>query len=155
MAGLERAQIEEYLTGLGMGRPLVDQALSAVEDAQKVLPGEVEGVFVTEYRDEEGNRHYENLWLFAPGYISELRNFLSGASTAVGFDIVSVRPGLARIDVERENFDFETASEQSRLRIDLSFPPSKSVGIGGTLRATGDNCGALTEILRERLVPLL
>ncbi len=152
MAGLDREQIQQYFVDLGMGEPLVDRSLAVMDDVEDLLPDSIEHVFVTEYRDDEGNRHYENLWLLTCGYMSEAQSYLTEKNT---FDIVPVHYGIARIEISREHFDFATASDQSRLTIDVSISTHSGSNLSGIFKASSDNCVVLAGILREYLIPLL
>jgi hypothetical protein len=152
MAGLDREQISQYLADLGMGEALIERGLSVVDDLESLVSDPIEHVFVSEYRDDEGNRHYESLWLFTQNYMSEAQNFLTDA---ISFDLVPARLGIARIEVSRESFDLATASEQSRLSVNVSFSASSHPGIMGTFKASASNCEVLTEIVRKYLMPLL
>ena len=151
MADLGREQFEAYLKGLGLGEPLVERGLVVVENVERVLPGPITHIFVSEYRDGEGNRNAESLWLLTKEYMSESIGF----PTEDRFDIVPVRSGIVRLEVNRDHFDFTTPTEQSRLMIDVNFSPSGSMSLSGSLKASGENCLALTEILQEYLLPLL
>jgi len=151
MAGMNSEQMREYFVDLGMGKSLVDRGVAVAEEISKLLAEPVEHVFVSEYRDDGGNRYYENLWLFTERYVSEAQSFI-GSDV---FDVVPVRLGLARIEVSHEHFDFDTPSEQSRLAVGISFSTSGSAGITGQLKASGENCAMLSTILRVHLMKLL
>jgi hypothetical protein len=138
MSGLGLDHIREYFVGLNMGTAIVDRGLVGVEIAEQFLPEPIDYAFVGEYRDEENNPQYESIWLF---------------TTDDHFDIVPTRNGLERIDVSRDNFDFTTATDKSRLTVYINIPGSS--GITGTFKAAGSNCLHLTEILKDYLLPLL
>lgn len=151
MAGLDDEAIQRYFVDLGMGGPLVERGMSVVNGVRALLPEPIEHLFVTEYWDDEGNRHYENLWLLTQQYISESQSYL----TEDNFDIVPVHLGLARVEVSREHFDFVTSSEQSRLTVNINFSTNSSTGLTGNLKASGANCIVLDGIIRSYLMPLL
>jgi hypothetical protein len=151
MADLGREQFEEYFTGLGMGAPLIERGLSVIESVERLLTEPIRYLFVSEYRDEGGNRNFESLWILTEGYMSESQGFLTGDR----FDIVPVHQGLVRLETNREHFDFVTATDQSRLSINISFPPSGSTGLSGNFKASGENCTALVGVLQGYLLPLL
>jgi hypothetical protein len=151
VSGLSDDQISEYFVDLGMAEGLVGRGILAVRTTSDFISEPAEHVFVSEYRDEEGNRNYESLWVLTERYISESPGFVSEQR----FDAVPVKHGLARIDLSRESFDFAEATEQSRLTVDITLARSGGVGITGTFKASGDNCTRLSEIVRGYLLPLL
>ncbi len=144
-------QFEEYLTSLDMGEDPVKRGLEVIESVEHLLPEPIERIFVSEYRDGESNRHFESLWMLTKNYVSESPGFV----TVNGFDMVPVHRGLVRIETNRESFDFTAATEQSRLTVNITFPPGSSAGLAGTFKASGENCMALVGVLRDYLVPLL
>lgn len=138
-----------YLESLGMGPALVDRGLEVVAGVERFLPDRAEHVFVSEWRDEEGGRRFDSLWLLGPGFMSEAHRFVGES----GFDVAPVKE-IARVLVEPQGFDFVGAGEDARLSVTLSYG-SCGCQLIGLLRATGSNCVALTAILERYLVPLL
>ena len=70
-------------------------------------------------------------------------------------DLISRRNNIARLHVERDEFNFDgTTTDASRLTVYFTVG-SGSSGIAGSLRASGTNCLQLAEVLRKFLIPAL
>ena len=124
-----------------------DSALSFYNDFASIAIGEI---FVSEYQTEKGRVH-ESLWVFSEDYIGEA--LLVGDKERL--DLVPRRNNVARLDMQRDEFNFDgTATDASRLTVHFTVG-SGSSGIGGALRASGSNCLQLEEVLRRFLIPAL
>lgn len=150
MVGVELEDIRQYLSEIGMGLPLVERSEEVLAKVMRFFPGRPEFFFVSEYRDEEGNRHYESLWVFGEKVVSEAAEFV----TTVEFDMVAIEGGVIRLVIDSEEFEFEEAKENSRLLIDADLS-STGHGLEGNFKATGSNCTHLQEILERYLIPRL
>lgn len=150
MVGSNPEDFRDYLVGIGMGAAQIEQAEIGLATVRGLLPEEPEYLFVSEYRDAEGNRNYESLWVFTARFISEGEPFASEGK----FDIIRRDTGLDQVLIEHAEFDFQTPVDASRLRLDLSF---KRFGarLSGTVRASGSNCGDLNQVLREYVLATL
>lgn len=133
-----------------MGAPLIERAEHVLASIVRFLPEDPRYLFVSEYRDEDGNRSYESLWVMTANLMSEAEQFV----TADSFDITRVSYGLDRVLVEKEAFDFEQAQESSRLKVDVRISKS-GPGLVGEFKASGSNCLDLQQILNEYFVPFL
>lgn len=150
MVGAEPEAVRRYLAGIGLGEALIDRTEKTLASVRRLLPDDPSYIFVSEYRDEEGNRNPEDLWVLTPTVISEVAQFVTESS----FDLVAAGSGLSRVVVEREAFEFGEPDQRSRLMVEISFGYS-GLGLKGTLKASGSNCGDLQQILEEYFVPLL
>lgn len=133
-----------------MGEALIERTETVIATVVKFLPDDLKYIFVSEYRDEEGNRAYESLWLLTESVMSEAHHFV----TATSFDLCQTHHGVSRVLIEAEEFDFEQASERSRLNVNINFG-SPGVPAVGEFKASGSNCSDLQEVIEEYLVPLL
>ena len=133
-----------------MGSPLIGRTEEILSLMLRFLPEETRYLFVSEYRDGEGNRSYESLWVLTDNIMAEAHQFVTERS----FDFTPTSHGLRRMLVENEEFDFEEAQESSRLKVDVNVSNS-GAGLVGVLRASGSNCTDLQQIVSEYLVPLL
>ena len=132
-----------------MGTPLLDRTKVVLARMIEFLPEEPQYFFVSEYRDAEGSRSYDSLWLLSENFMAESQQFV----VTDQFDVTRVDRGLMRVFVSHEHFDLQDAMDSSRMSIDINFEGSAS--ITGTFRASGSNCGDLNVILRQYLRPLL
>jgi hypothetical protein len=151
---VNQGQIEQYLSSLGMAKALVERTMSVIDGVEGLLAGSVEHIFVSDFRDEEGNRHYENMWLMTQEQVSEVNSYLTEQVT---FDVVPVKFGLARIEISREHFDLTdtAAEEQARLTVNIHLATRGGSALTGTLKASAGNCVGLAAIARDYLMPLL
>lgn len=132
-----------------MGTPLIERTEKILGYVRQLLPEEPRYIFVSEYRDDEGNRNYESLWVLSDNFISEAKQFVSQSE----FDLTSLSGGLTRILISNHEFEFENASESSRLSVYVNLGNTGSA-ITGSFRASGTNCNDLNQVLTEYLLPL-
>jgi hypothetical protein len=140
-------EFSQYLSGIGMGAAQIEQAQQALATARGFLPDDPIHLFVSEYRDDEGVRNYESLWIFTETAISEATPFSGEGS----FDLIRRDTGLDHVEVGHVDFDFETPVDASRLVVGVTFKRTGS-NLSATLRASGSNCGDLGQILRDYLL---
>jgi len=132
-----------------MGTPLVDRTKVVLGRMIEFLPEGPQYFFVSEYRDAEGSRSYDSLWLLSENFMAESQQFV----VTDQFDVTRVDRGLMRILVSHEDFDFKDAADSSRMSVDINIEGSGP--ITGTFRASGSNCSDLNVILRQYLLTLL
>ena len=96
--------------------------------------------------DDAGQRIWGSLFLFGDEDILEARD----VATSVNCD-VAVVAGYIYARFELKNFDWETATHESRMSAQFQL----SSRISGELQASGKNCERLARIVRERVTPLL
>ena len=135
----------DYLKNIGFQDPLLNRADSALRFYSDVACMTIRQIFVSEYHDSEKGRVYEALWVFSED--------CAGEATLVAkeenFDLIRIRNNIDRWYVEKTDFAFDDkATDASRLSV--SFVVS---GIGGDLKASGNNCLRLAEVLRTFIVP--
>lgn len=147
---LTREDCRTYLESLEMAEELVERGLQTAAAIRSLFPLELEHIFVSDLRDEEGERSFTNMWLIGPGLMSEAHRFATGP----GFDIARVDEGIARLVIDPCYFDFAAASEESRLHVTINFGPGGNP-LTGEMRATGRNCLVLQGIVERYLTPLL
>lgn len=150
MVGAALEKVSEYLSGIGMGDALVERTRAVLGHMIDFLPEEPQYFFVSEYRDAEGSRSYESLWLLSENFMSEAQQFVVKDQ----FDVTRVDRGISRVFASNGDFDFGEASENSRLSVEIIVATLGS-GITGSFKASGGNCQDLSEILKNYLMPLL
>jgi hypothetical protein len=146
MADLSQDEVKEYFSSLGMGESLVEKGLALFDEYSGYLSEPIENVFVSEYRDEDGNRIYESIWFLTKSFVAEAHEI---TSTGYG-DIVPVGAGLTRVQFSKENFDLENADDQARFTVEVRLDKG---GLAGVFKASGKNCEHLLTILREYMLP--
>ncbi len=150
MVGGNPEDFREYLVGIGMGSAQIEQVEEALATVRGILPEEPQFMIVTEYRDGEGNRNYESLWVFTEHFISEVSPFAGQGKV----DLIRRDTGLSYLAVEYTDFDFQAPVEASRLRIDATFNRFGSA-LSAELATSGSNCADLNQVLREYVLPTI
>ncbi len=138
--------VTEYLESLGAPEVLLERVASLLGAYSALLPEDVESVFVSEYSDEANQRTFEALWLFSDHFAMEAK--LLGAEEDQ-FDFVPHKHGVRHIVIRKRAFDLTTADDASRMAVEVWFTDQRY----GILKATGDNCVLLTDVLRLHLIP--
>jgi hypothetical protein len=141
----------KYGQTLGMGTPLIDRIHDLATIWQHVCPTPIESAFVSEYLSDDGERRYDSLWFFAPGFLMELSQFVTDDHG----DIAVLDQNVSRLAVDRRDFAFAETSPSSRLAITVNFGNPSLTGLTGNFKASGENCTTLQGMLDEYLLPNL
>lgn len=138
----------EYLSDIGVTEVFGDRIEQILRVYSSLLPEKYSSVdwdiFVSEYREDDGTRQYQSLWIFADDLIMEAKNFIKDDD----FDFAPVRHRIRHGQLVPENFDFQLSTEASRLYV-------TAVLLGDlfcVFRATGKNCEYLANLCRTHLV---
>lgn len=129
----------DYLKAIGFKKPYIDQASKVLEFYEEILADEIDDIFVEDFVDEAGERHYESMWVLTSNSLHEARDFLTKVDE--DFDCV---PGSDIIywRLRKKDYDFQKATEQSRMSIDLIFADD----VSGSMKASKENCDYLRNI---------
>ena len=130
-----KEEYSSYLKQIGITGLFYNRAKEVYEFYEKLYPGAVQDVFVTDYIDSEGKRQYENLWFFTSTLAMEAKQFL----TEDNFDSAPFKKKVKLWQVNRTEYNFEKASAKSRLsiRVELEY------GNDCEFKASQDNCDYL------------
>jgi hypothetical protein len=93
---------------------------------------EIEDIFVADVINQEGQRNYQILHFFTSATIFEITDFV-GTETLW---IRAIENGPSYVQIERTHFNFDAASNESRIFMHLDWPMEFQLN----LRATGKNC---------------
>lgn len=135
----------KYFDEVGLKGKFRDKATEIIDFYESLYPNQLKTVFVSEYVDNEGNRHFENLWIFTDKHICEAKSFL----TEDDFDSAISKKAVNYWRVKKENYDFEAATQKSRMTLSFGL----TTGISGKLKASGENCDFLRELLKQYIIP--
>ena len=138
-------QLRQYLESLGMTGPLVARVESVLSLCQSLCPEEITGICVSEYYKEDQTREYESVWFFSESYGMEAGRFISQDS----LDLVPMRKRVVHWVLTKQDYDFETATDKSRLRVQFALGHQLS----GSLKASKENCDHLRDIFKRYVVP--
>lgn len=111
-----------------------------------IFPEQVEDLFISEARDNEGRQNLLSVWAFTRSFGIEFRNPL----VEDNFDAIPLRR-LFYIEFFKNGYDFNIPGQitaTSRFSVAVNFGD-----VRGVFNALGNNCGQLARIVRERLLP--
>ncbi len=132
----------QYLATVGMTESLIHRVEEIHKIYLSILGQESEDIFVTDFLDQEGIRHYDSLWFFSNAYWMEAKNFLANYD----LDYARIGDSVTYWQIQMTDYDFVKANEKSRISINVS---SKS-GIKCTFRGSKENCDFLKDIFLKR-----
>lgn len=126
-----------------MGELLIERVKSIHEYYKSILPGEIETVFVSEYMNQNGERTYEDLWLFHSDLICEAKSFIHKDD----FDVAKLAPLLYARTIKSE-YDGKTATEKSSMSVEFNLENA----VHGQIKASKQNCEELMKLLTKRIL---
>lgn len=135
----------EYLSKIGMSETLSGRIDRRLEEYTWAMAEEIRDIFVVNYFKKDEGSQFESLWLFSNTYCMELKNF----ATQDSFDCIKFQGNVEYFEIDKEDYDFETASTTSRLEIKIQFKSQQSA----IFKASGENCDQLLHIFRTYFLP--
>lgn len=140
-----RDSLVAYLSSIGSPAALQERATSLLS-LYESLGVEPSGFFLSEYRQEDGSRIHESLWLFTDDLAMEAKLPAAGDER---FDFVPLARALRHLVIETKDYDLKKASEASRMHVQLWLDGQRV----GELRASAENCDLLREVVGKYLLP--
>jgi hypothetical protein len=144
------AKTETYLkTGLGMAAPYIARIDELLTISTTMLGATDDWeTFVSEYVNTEGVRVFENAWLWKKQVCME--GNLTGAVSA---DFTPLIRNVSYLKITSAHYDFKTAKAESRISAQFYFGTATVSSLGGNLKASGQNCDTLRDILITYVCP--
>lgn len=143
-----KEQFLDYLKAIGLTETLVERVVGIYGFYTRLCPEDITGLFVCDYRTNDGGREYESLWFFSRSYSMEAKGFIHRDD----FDMMATGLKLVHVQVVKEHYDFQRARPESRLNVRFHL---SAEGFYGQLKASSENCDFLKAILREHVIPNL
>jgi len=140
-----RKDFSKYCNKVGLKGAFKKRAEETINFYENLYPDQLKSIFITEVIDTEGNRHYQNLWLFTDKHALEAKDFL----TRDDFDSAIYQNCVGHWTIIKEEYDFKSATPKSRMTLHFLF----TTGISGTLQSSGENCNYLRDILINCIIP--
>jgi len=140
-----KTEWKTYLETIGIQGGFLKRVQKVLDFYQQVYPKQVEDVFVTEYFDKEGNRQYQNVWLFSSESVMEAKQFLTGDD----FDSAPLRRQVRYWNIKKIKYNFRKASTESRMLLDFRL----ATGDRCELKASRENCDFLKDIFLKHVLP--
>ena len=144
--------IKAYLSFLDLGVVIEDRVRELVRSFEFMCGGEVERIFLSDEltRHTVGleDRHWRSLWGFSGPYWMEARSFFLQSD----IDISPYWDSIKYLGITSEALNVPApATLESRMSIEIETTQVSY----SKITATGENCDALVEIVRELLLPNL
>jgi hypothetical protein len=136
-----------YLGSIGMSTVLVERAQSIYDFYGRICREDITDIFVSEFIKQDGDREYQSLWFFSQGYAMEAKEF-SGKDA---FDMARIDPLVIYWIVEKQDYDFQAASDKSRLHIRVTLQSMQ----GCDFKASKNNCDYLKGLFLKYFAPRL
>ena len=134
-----------YLQDIGITDLFQKRTAEVIDFYEECFCINVADIFVSEYVDNNGERQYENLWLFNDSFACEAKLFL----TVDDFDAVRNTDKIVHWTIKKIDYDFKKASAKSRMTLNFKLVST----IGGEMKASQENCDALRDIFRKYILP--
>ncbi len=136
----------EYLNSIGINaNTLIKKVETILRAAKRLCPEKIQSIYISDWIQKEGQRSYENLYLFTATYIIESVNF--STDTSVNIEVTVLKDRVNYILVKYNDY-FEKANTTSRLS--LEFYTDSGVF---ALRGTKENCDKLIEVHDKYIRP--
>jgi len=142
-----KPEFEDYLKAIGMTKILIERIRTIIEFYLGIYPEEIQSIFVTDLINGDGQREYVSLWLFSEKYLMEAKSF----TTEDNFDMTPVNNRIKYWSIEKQDYNFKSATDQSRLYVRFQT----DVDISGDLKASKENCEFLKTIFIHHILPNL
>jgi hypothetical protein len=129
-----------------MKTPMIEAVAAVYAQCEVFTDERIVDLVVSETVQENGERVFLGVWFFTASFAMETQGF----PNRLGFDVVSLQR-LSRCVMMPRDFDFKTATDRSRLVVQIT----SGVEFSGTFQASGTNCEALLRTATNILAPAL
>ncbi|MEL4305650.1 hypothetical protein [Methanococcoides sp. LMO-2] len=140
----QHAKFIEYLEKIGIGDTLQKKINYIYDFYREVCNEEIKDIFINEYLTEDGERVYENLFLFSDTFIMEAKNIMKEDD----FDMTPLKNRITYWQIRKVEYDFIESNEKSRMYLQVLFDKK----IEGAFKASKENCDALKNIIMTYIV---
>lgn len=129
----------KYFDLIGMDAELKQKADQIKNNLSNLTGFNPQKVYVTEYLRSDQTKVYENLIFLSNGVIYEIKNF----STEERYTVYRIDSQVAAVQMMKNDHDFKSYDNTSRIHARVIF----LCGMDLTLKATGENCRFLIDLL--------
>jgi hypothetical protein len=133
-----------YLNDIGIKDQSYARTDAVYGTARGLINDEIMDIFATDYLELNGTRNYEDFFLFTPGKIIEVNQFMfiDRGKIFVNHIDGTHRPA---VNLSRNAYEFQNASPESRLNVEAIYSDKIEI----RLKASGKNCDYLTSLLKK------
>jgi len=140
-----KPEFVRYLESIGTSQTLRERAETIFQFYRQLCPEEIVRLFASDYIARDGTRVFGALWFLSENYVMEAKDFM----TKDDFDLAPIAKPLPYLRVQKEDYDFQKATDKSRLHLICGINDK----VGGELKASKENCDFLRDLIREYLLP--
>lgn len=142
-----KKDFEIYLKAIGFKKPFLEKVEKVISFYSSACGIDINDIFVSEYINPEGQRVYENLWLFSEKYVMESKSFLNSED----YDIAILEGNIKYWNLKKQDYSFEHGDNTSRMFLDVTLKTQ----IVALLKASKENCDHLSMIFKKYVMPNL
>jgi hypothetical protein len=141
-----KPQFLEYLKSIGITAPeLIAKVEEALALGTKLCPEDIQDIFISDYIMQDGSREYEEFAGFSEHFVTRVTPLVPAPINCFMRKLI---PEQATIQINPVDYDFDHATEKSRLVIAITRSFNTY-----TAKAAKSNCDHLWEIYQKYLVP--
>jgi hypothetical protein len=133
-----------YLNDIGIKDQFYSRTEAVYGTVSGLIDGEIMDIFATDYLEPDGTRNYEDFFLFAPGKIIEVNQFMFVDRETIFVNHIG-GIHLPGVNLSRSAYDFQNASPESRLNVEAIYSDKIEI----RLKASGKNCDCLASLLKK------
>jgi len=138
--------VNDALAAADVPRPARDRVKRYVAIYKSMAGEPITDAVISEFPSGELGRVHEAIWLFSRSHASE--SSLVNAEED-DLDFVPMADGVKHVITRSRNYDWDTATDKSRVRVELWFADERY----GEIKASGANCDRLRDVLRRTVLP--
>jgi hypothetical protein len=137
----------DYIKDIGITDKSIISRIESIQELFSYLsPEKITDIFVSETLDEDGNRRFVGLDCYSTKYLLSARNFTNEDN----FSLVFYRKQFRGYDLEMDEYNFNTATDESKLKVTCYQKDSSEKWYENAL---GKNCDYLKKIVFKYIIP--
>lgn len=140
-----KPEFVRYLESIGTSQTLRERAETIFQFYRHLCPEEIVTIFACDYIGGDGARVFGALWFLSDNYAMEAKEFM----TKDDFDITPMAKNRMYLRIQKEEYDFQKATDKSRLHIEWTV----NERLTGVLKASKENCDFLRDLIRQYVAP--
>jgi hypothetical protein len=133
-----------YLNDIGIKDHSYSRTEAVYGTVRGLIDGEIMDIFASDYLELNGTRNYEDFFLFIPGKIIEVNQFMFIDRGKIFVNhVAGIR--LPAVNLSRSAYEFQNALPESRLNVEAIYSDKIEI----RLKASGKNCDYLAALLKK------
>jgi len=138
-------QFKEYFKVLKIDTPTKDRIKEIFDFYESICEEEITDIFINTIVSKDSKIIFDNMFFFTETKVMEAKCFL----TKDQFDMDFLKECIWYWEVTKENYDFSSATPDSRLNILVKQKNRYSL----LFKAEGNNCDELKKIFEKFIIP--